>query len=79
MVVRGLSPEEREALAIFAGPPRTFDALDGGEGARLDAMMHTLVARGCVAFRRYDGGASFGLTQLGHVARRLPVAILPAG
>ena len=71
--MRGLSKDEHDALLFVASPPSTLDARTP-EGARIDAAMHALVDRGCVAWRRYDGGCSFRLTAIGGLALRVAAA-----
>lgn len=70
--MRPLSHDEQWALDILAGPHASLDARTP-DGARLDAAMKTLIARGCVAWRRWDDdrGTSFALTDLGRLARRV--------
>jgi hypothetical protein len=71
--VRGLSRDEHDALLFVAGAPSTLDARTP-EGARIDAAMHALIDRGCVTWKRYEGGTSFGITSLGRLAIRVAAA-----
>lgn len=72
--MRPLSPEERWALDILAGPPSTFNGSDGGIGQRLDSQFPSLIERGLLVWHKDGrGGVWVSLSDLGRLAQRLPI------
>lgn len=72
--MRPLSSDEAWALDVIATTiGGRFDALDGAEGSRLDSQLRSLIERGCLVYRRDDTGhgVDVGVTDLGHLARRV--------